>query len=335
MFGDSTARNRGQGLSLDLLAVLVMTSVVWGFVLFGAESNPLQLLIGVLYVVFLPGYAFVAVLFPSRSSESSDSLSRIALNRERPKTITAMERVMLSIGMSVILVPLVGIISHFSGWGVSAETVVVLTGALTAVFSLAAVGVRLQLPRDQRFGLVSVKPLRRVHAWVFDTNDSREVALSAFIVVGLLIAVVGIGAAAALTPSGEQYTEFYLLGEDEGPNGSVADNYQATTIGGEVGPLQLGVTNREGGERTYTVVEQHQRTDGTDPGTAVVASRDTDRFTLTAADGETVEQTVSTEPTLRGDNVRVVYLLYVGEPPENPDIDSAYRTTHVWIETDE
>ncbi|WP_418286659.1 DUF1616 domain-containing protein [Halorubrum sp. DTA46] len=335
MFGDSTARYRGQGLSLDLLLALVMTAVVWGFILFGAESNPLQLLIGVLYVVFLPGYAFVAVLFPSRSSESTNSLSRIALNRERPKAITITERVVLSVGMSVVLVPFVGVVAHFSGWGVAAETIVALVGVLTAVLSLAGIAARLRLPRDQRFGLVSADPLRRVHAWVFDRNDTREVALSAFVVAGLLIAVVGIGAAAALTPNGEQYTEFYLLGEDEGADDSIADNYPSEIVGGEFGPMQLGVTNQEGGERTYTVVEQVQRTDGTGAGTAVVASRDTDQFEVTAAHGETVERAVSVEPTLRGGNVRVVYLLYVGEPPEDPDVDSAYRTTHVWIETGE
>lgn len=333
MFGDSAPKRPGRRFSLDLWFVIAMTVAVWGFVLFDVESHPLQLPIGVLFAVFFPGYAFAAALFPSRSSESTNSLSRIALHRERPKTITVTERIVLSVGMSVVLVPFVGLVAHFSGWGLTAEAIVAFVGALTVVLSVAAMAARVRVPRGQRFGIASVDPLRRVHAWIFDTDDSREVALSAFIVVGILLAAVGMGAAAALTQNGEQYTELYLLGEDEGPNGPAADDYPVDIAAGDVGTMVLGVTNQEGQERTYTVVEQVQRTDGTGAGSAVVASEETDRFELTATHGETVERTVTVEPTLRGGDVRVVYLLYVGDPPENPDVDSAYRTTHVWIDT--
>lgn len=334
MLDESTPRNRVRGFSLDLWLVIALTVVVWGFVLLGTASNLLQLVAGVLFVVFLPGYAFVAVLFPSRSSESSDSLSRIALHRARPDTITATERVVLSFAMSVVLVPFAGFVAHFTGWGVTAETVVALVGALTVALSLAAMVVRLRIPRDQRFGIASAAPLRRVYAWVFGGDDGREVALSAFIVAGLLIAAVGIGGAAVLTPNGEQFTELYLL--NDGANGTAADDYQTDLGPGDLGTVILGVTNQEGQERTYTVVEQVQRTDGTGAGSSVVETDETDRFELTVADGETVERTVTFEPTLGGGgDVRVVYLLYVGDPPANPDVDSAYRTTHLWLDTDE
>lgn len=330
---DESPRNRVRGFSLDLWLVIALTVVVWGFVLLGTASNLLRLVAGVLFVVFLPGYAFVAVLFPSRSSESNDGRPRIALHRERSKTITATERTVLSFGTSVVLVPFAGFVAHFTGWGVTGGTVVALVGALTIGSSLAAMVVRLRLPRDQRFGVASVAPLRRVYAWVFGADDGREVALSAFIVAGLLIAAVGIGGAAVLTPSGEQFTELYLL--NDGANGTAADDYQIDLGPGDFGTVVLGVTNREGQERTYTVVEQIQRTDGTGAGSSIVESDETDRFEMTVADGETVERTVSFEPTLGGGDVRVVYLLYVGDPPADPDADSAYRTTHLWIDTDE
>ena len=333
MFDESSPRHRAWGFSLDLWLVIATTVAVWGFVLFDATSNPLQVVAGALFVVFLPGYAFVAVLFPSRSTGSSNSLSRIALHRERPNTITATERIVFSLGTSVVLVPFLGVVAHFSGWGVTAETVVALVGALTVGLSLAAMAVRLRLPRDQRFGIASVAPLRRVYAWVFGADDGREAALGAFIVAGLLLAAVGIGGAAVLTPNGEQYTELYLL--NEGANGTVADDYQTDLGPGDTGTAVLGVTNQEGQRRTYTVVEQVQRTDGTGAGASVVETDETDRFELTVERGETVERSVTFERTLRGGDVRVAYLLYVGEPPADPDVDSAYRTTHLWIDADE
>ena len=330
MFDDSSTR--GKGLSLDLVGVLVVTFVVWGFVLFGAAHNPLQLLLGILFVVFLPGYALVALLFPSRSN-GSHGLSRIRSRRELPQTITLMERIVLSVGMSVILVPFLGIVAHFAGWGLAAETLVALIGGLTAMLSIAAIAMRFQLPPDQRFGIGSFGPVRRLRAWILIPNDRRDLALNLFIVVGIGLAVVGVGAAAVMTSNGEQYTEFYLLGADEDAEDRIADGYPDELTVGESGTVEVGVVNREGGTRTYTVVEQIQRVDDTGERTEVVEREETDRFELTVSHGETVEETATVEPRIRGDDVRIVYLLYVDEPPEVPDVDSAYRTTHVWIDT--
>jgi hypothetical protein len=59
-----------------------------------------------------------------------------------------------------------------------------------------------------------------------------------------------------------------------------------------------------------------------------------DTVTPAVEDGETWEQSHTTRPAMTGDNIRLTYLLYVGNPPAEttPQADSAYRSVHIWLE---
>ena len=78
--------------------------------------------------MFLPGYAFIKALFPTTvpfktSSENLDNIERIAL----------------SIGMSLALVPIVGLILNYTPWGIRLTPITLSLLALTIVFGTAAV----------------------------------------------------------------------------------------------------------------------------------------------------------------------------------------------------
>jgi hypothetical protein len=84
--------------------------------------------LGVIFVLFLPGYAFVKALFQKKvpiktSSESFDTI----------------ERVVLSIGMSIALTPIVGLILYYTPLGIGLTPITLSLLALTAVFATAAV----------------------------------------------------------------------------------------------------------------------------------------------------------------------------------------------------
>ena len=62
--------------------------------------------LGIIFVLFLPGFTFIKALFPTKvpikaSSEKMDLLERVAL----------------SFGMSLVLVPIIGLILTFTPWG--------------------------------------------------------------------------------------------------------------------------------------------------------------------------------------------------------------------------
>jgi len=83
--------------------------------------------LGVIFVLFLPGYAFIKAIFQRKvpiktSSESFDTI----------------ERLVLSIGMSIALTPMVGLILYYTPLGIGLIPVTLSLLALAAVFATAA-----------------------------------------------------------------------------------------------------------------------------------------------------------------------------------------------------
>ena len=83
--------------------------------------------LGIIFVLWLPGYTFIKALFPTHvpiktSSEDLDTL----------------ERIVLSIGMSLALVPIVGLLLNYTPWGIRQTPVTLSLLALTIVFALVA-----------------------------------------------------------------------------------------------------------------------------------------------------------------------------------------------------
>jgi len=83
--------------------------------------------LGTIFVLWLPGYTFIKALFPTHvpiktSSEDLDTIERIAL----------------SIGMSLALVPIVGLLLNYTPWGIRLTPIVLSLLALTIVFATVA-----------------------------------------------------------------------------------------------------------------------------------------------------------------------------------------------------
>jgi hypothetical protein len=84
--------------------------------------------LGVIFVLWLPGYAFIKALFPEQLPiETSE------------KDLDIIERTALSIGMSLALVPIVGLLLNYTPWGIRLTPIVLSLVALTVVFAIAAV----------------------------------------------------------------------------------------------------------------------------------------------------------------------------------------------------
>jgi uncharacterized membrane protein len=84
--------------------------------------------VGIVFVLFLPGYAFVKVFL-----EQNFTIDKAS------KDIEAIEQIALSIGSSIALVSLVGLLLYYSPWGLNLETSVLTISAIT--LSLGAVGI--------------------------------------------------------------------------------------------------------------------------------------------------------------------------------------------------
>ena len=84
--------------------------------------------LGTIFVLWLPGYTFIKALFPAEPPIKTSE-----------KTLDTIERVALSLGMSLALVPIVGLLLNYTPWGIRLTPIVLSLLALTVVFATAAV----------------------------------------------------------------------------------------------------------------------------------------------------------------------------------------------------
>jgi len=280
--------------------------------------------LGIVFVLFAPGYALVSLLCPRETIGGTDG--------EEGRRVTTVERLVLSVGLSVVIVPMVGIVLNYTEWGVGRTQMVLSIGLVTFLLTELAIGRRLGVPASERFhpGLFGVP--ERVREWVVVHERKRATVLNAVLVVGLVVAAAGVGIAVATNGNGERYTELYLLTEDAESGELVADGYPEELTVGEPTDLHVGITNQEQETVTYTVVVQLQRIDR-EGGYPRVAERfNLDAFEVTLANGETAERRHAVEPVVEGTDLRLTYLLYEGSPPATPSVDSASRSVHLWVD---
>ena len=104
-----------------VFSLAVLASIMVFFV--PEDSFPLvyaRYLFSSVFVLFLPGYSLIKALF---SSKELDNIERLAL----------------SVGLSLALVPLVGLLLNYTPWGIRTTPVTLGLLALTLVFASAAV----------------------------------------------------------------------------------------------------------------------------------------------------------------------------------------------------
>ena len=116
-----------------IMMVLSIGAIISVFVI-NEENTPLifiRYVLGVLFILFLPGYSLVKALFP-------------------PREIDYLERTVLSMGISISLVPVVGMILNYTPWGIRLIPVTLFLLILTTTFTVIALIREFSLVRNQK-----------------------------------------------------------------------------------------------------------------------------------------------------------------------------------------
>lgn len=87
-------RARFENHPIDLYACLLVSAVVWLIICMGV-TGPVRIALGLPFVFLVLGYVFIFTLFPEK--------------RGQHRGIDPIERVALSLGMSIAIVPLIGL----------------------------------------------------------------------------------------------------------------------------------------------------------------------------------------------------------------------------------
>ena len=105
----------------DLTLVILLTLSCIIFVLIPPlNETPVRIILGLLLVLFLPGYSLIAALFPRR-----DDLDGI-------------ERIALSFGLSIAVVPLLGLALNYTPFGIRLLPILVVLSVFTVSLAVVA-----------------------------------------------------------------------------------------------------------------------------------------------------------------------------------------------------
>jgi uncharacterized membrane protein len=304
------------------------------------NESPIRVIVGLVFVLFVPGYAFIAALFPeagespTRSPDIPDDPDSEEPNDAsfRGRGIDGIERVALSFGLSIAIVPLIGLVLNFTPFGIRLVPILLSLSAFTIITTAVAAIRRWDLPPEERFRVPYEDWIRAGKQEVFQPDSRTDAALNVALGIAVLLAVSSVAYAVAVPPQGEQFSEFYILTEDDDGE-LVADGYPEEFTVGEPESLYVGIGNNEYETLDYTVVVQLQDVRGEGNESRVVDRTELDRWSATVAHNETwiEQQEITVSGELTGEDLRLAFLLYIDEPAAQPTRDNAYRDLHLWV----
>lgn len=323
--GDSTGRTVYK-VPVDLAVIVLLTVAAWVTSLLPVFQQSLfRILIGGIFVLFAPGYVVVAALYPEKHGDIERDGSEYIL----PNNINLIERFTLSLAMSIAIVPLLGLFLNSLPVPFDLESVLLLLSGFVLLVSVVAARRRFATDEMRRFQVPYQQWTAPLRDLVVSGTLLDRLAI-VIVVISLVIAMAGITNVAEPVDNTEVYTEFYILSSGNERDGQ-ATNYTTDLVSGQESSLIVGIRNHEQRTRNYTVVVrlQEMRVQGnsTDP----IASEELTRFRTRLAHGETEKRNVEFIPSDIGERLRLQFLLYRGDPPDQLSADTAYRETHLWV----
>jgi len=346
-------------LPADLATVIVIVVLtVLAVLLPVVRETPIRVVLGLPFVLFVPGYAFIAALFPeageSPTAEEDADDGMDAPDAGDRSGIDGIERVALSFGLSIAIVPLIGLVLNFTPWGIRLVPILVSVSGFTLIAVAVAAIRRWELPEEERFRVPYRDWIAAGRAELFEPDSRADAALNVLLVLSILLATASVGYAIAVPKQGEQFSELYLL--TEGEDGLVADDYPTEFVQGEPRSLVVGIGNQEHRTVEYTVVAELQRVEVERTGTAnatpgatpvndttavgnvsitVLEDPEVRRFETELGHNRTWIRPHNVTPPIAGEDLRLTYMLYRDSPPEDPTVDSAYRSVWLWVNVSE
>ncbi|WP_435156838.1 DUF1616 domain-containing protein [Haladaptatus sp. DFWS20] len=317
----------------DLTAVVISTVLTFATLSIPVLSgSPLRNLLGIAFVLFIPGYVLIAAFFPEKRIEEVKTRS---VNDERdtilPRPgdcIDGVERVVLSIGTSIVIVTVTGLMLNFTPWGIRARPLLFCLGGLTLFATFSAARRRWELPANERFVVPYRDWAATARTELFEHDSRAGLLLNVFLVLSVLLAVGSVAYAVTEPDQSGSFTEFYLLNKNE-TGTLVADDYPTNFTEGESKSMYVGINNHEQRPMDYTVVVRMERVENDT--TQVAEAQELHRFHASLGANGTWRTEHDITPRMTGNRLRLHYLLFKGDAPATPTENKAYRELHLWV----
>jgi len=207
----------------DIIILLLISILLVPIILFDINQT-IRIMFGLPFILFIPGYLLIYTLFPKQNKE-----------------IDFIERIALSFGLSIAIVPLIGLGLNYTPFGITLSSV--LSANLIFILIMAALSYLrwLQTPIRQRINYT-------IDLSFPASATKTDQALTIILVMVILIAVTTLVYVIVVPKQGETFTEFYVLG----PDGKL-DDYPYILSVGETAKVILGLANHEYQHKNYTI----------------------------------------------------------------------------------
>jgi uncharacterized membrane protein len=210
---------------VTLIFCMIWSAIAFFFIILDI-SNPLRIILSIPIIIFIPGHVLICALFPTKKTD---------------KGIDFTERIALSLGVSLAIVPLFGIVLNYTPWGLKLQPIILSLEAFILIMGSIAIIRWFNTPPSNRFTLtINISAPK---------HESRlDKTLTVILVVTLIIAL-SLVVYVAITPKEvEKFTEFYYTA-----SGGTGNEYLRDIVAGENASIIIGIANHEYRTINYTV----------------------------------------------------------------------------------
>jgi uncharacterized membrane protein len=282
--------------SKDLLLVAGLVLFIDILVLVPALNGSfLRTYLGILLVLFLPGYALTGAIFPAK------------------KDIEGIERAVISLGLSIAIVPIMGLVLNYTIWGIQEITLLTSLSIFILLMCAIAYHRRSLLPEEEAFEVPFKAFFLRMKTEIMKKPESKiDRVFAVILVLSTLASVVGLAHIIGNPKEREHFTEFYILGANK-----TADGYPADLVLGKNGMVIVGIVNHEYRPVDYTMELRLENQ-------SLPLPKDQKQISL--AHNMSWIEPVTFTPPFKGNNMKLEFLLFNETEKQTP-----YRNLHIWI----
>jgi len=271
-----------------IVAIIIILAIL--FVLIPPLNNsPIRTILGIPLVLFLPGYALIEALFP------------------RKKDLDGIERLVLSFGLSIAVVPLIGFVLNFTPYGIRLVPILISLSVFTLAMYQIAHFRKSKLSEEERFEV----PFSYIYSSVKSVSSNKGVnrTLTTILILSLMISIITLIYVIVTPKQGEKFTEFYILGDNERMQG-----YPTRMEAGKNSSVIVGITNHEYMLTNYTL-------------DISLENVTLEKMNVQLIHNSTLKKKIFFTPEKTGDKLKLEFLLY-----KEDNFTAPYRDLHLWVD---
>ena len=123
------------------------------------------------------------------------------------------ERIALSFGLSIAVVPLIGLGLNYTPWGIRLDPIVISLSVFTLAMTMIAQWRRAVTDPEERYRFPAREIIAGISEEFFPREGSRTDKILSIILLISIVAAIGTTIFVIVFPKeGEKFTEFYILG---------------------------------------------------------------------------------------------------------------------------